>query len=560
MDDIGVIDSAALRGMFYWKTVVVAALGLAVCAASFVAVYALESKLVRETFARKAEDRATGIKLAVDRAIAAAHSSGALFDSDPAVSRRQFRTFTLQIIKDNQGLEGVMWIPRVPATARTSFEKARQGDVPGFRFWEFGPGGQRIAAREQSEYFPVDFVEGMEGSSSTLGLIINRNPLRATVLAYAADTAAIASTEKIVGVVKNAGSHSAVLLFRPVYTAGVTPQTVDERRARLEGFAASVIFVETLIASVLDRFEREPIQAAVFDAIAAAEQKLLGTWPAQARGEPAPEEGALRAGRLHHEVRFAVGGRDWSVILTPVGEGFGTGPSWRAWGSLALGLMLTALLIVYLEAARRQTERIRQQSITDSLTGLYNRRYLWDFLQRDFARARRNDSPLAAIMLDIDHFKSVNDMLGHEGGDVALRALGALLKDGVRGSDLACRYGGEEFVLILPDATADSARRRAEQIRLAVQHMPLAYKGKPVRLTISMGVAAFPENAPDSDSLLRRADEALYEAKRTGRDRVVVAGQRAAPVGADEAVPVSGTARLSPETDAFRRPPDANAS
>jgi len=176
-----------------------------------------------------------------------------------------------------------------------------------------------------------------------------------------------------------------------------------------------------------------------------------------------------------------------------------------------------------IEELARALSGLQEQAITDPLTGLYNRRYLWEFLRREWARVKRKESSLAIIMIDLDHFKRVNDTRGHEAGDFLLAAVSRLLKAQVRSSDIVCRYGGEEFALVLPDASLESALIRAERIRAAIKSLALAHGNVPLgAITASLGVALFPDHADDPDSLLRAADEALYEAKGAGRDRTVV--------------------------------------
>jgi len=168
-------------------------------------------------------------------------------------------------------------------------------------------------------------------------------------------------------------------------------------------------------------------------------------------------------------------------------------------------------------------KQLNEQVITDPLTGLNNRRYLMGFLHREFERARRSASTVAAIMLDIDHFKRINDEFGHAAGDLVLTELARLLNQSIRGSDMVCRYGGEEFLLILPGATLDGARLRAEQIRRLINNQNMKFNGQPLGLiTVSLGVALFPDHAADTESLIRAADEALYESKNAGRNRVSV--------------------------------------
>jgi diguanylate cyclase (GGDEF)-like protein len=167
----------------------------------------------------------------------------------------------------------------------------------------------------------------------------------------------------------------------------------------------------------------------------------------------------------------------------------------------------------------------RELAITDPLTGLYNRRYLWDLLGRELLEARRNRTGIAAILVDIDHFKHFNDAWGHEAGDLVLKNVAAVLRESVRGYDIACRYGGEEMAVVLPGATLQIAMERAEGIRRSVAALRLDYGGKPLdSITLSCGVAVLPQHAADGEGLLRAADSALYEAKNAGRNRVAAAG------------------------------------
>ena len=161
-------------------------------------------------------------------------------------------------------------------------------------------------------------------------------------------------------------------------------------------------------------------------------------------------------------------------------------------------------------------EALEDLVMRDPLTGLYNRRFLEEALERELARARREDLSVGILMLDLDHFKDFNDAYGHEAGDDALRRVGAFLKGRIRVTDIACRYGGEEFTILLPGATLDDSRARAEEIRTGIREM-LGDRGV---LAASLGAAVFPYHADGPVSLLRAADTALYRAKALGRNRV----------------------------------------
>ena len=168
-------------------------------------------------------------------------------------------------------------------------------------------------------------------------------------------------------------------------------------------------------------------------------------------------------------------------------------------------------------------EQLRQQSIRDLLTGLFNRRYLEETMERELARSVRNRQPRAVVAIDVDHFKRFNDAHGHEAGDKVLVELAHLLRESVRNTDIACRYGGEEFVLLMPDSPPAIAIERVEALRAQVSALRLQFgAGQHEPVTISIGLAMAPQDGNRADVLLRNADTALYAAKAGGRNRLVV--------------------------------------
>ncbi len=169
-------------------------------------------------------------------------------------------------------------------------------------------------------------------------------------------------------------------------------------------------------------------------------------------------------------------------------------------------------------------ETLRNQSIRDPLTGLYNRRYAEETLRREVDRGRRTGAPLAVLAIDVDHFKRFNDSFGHDAGDLVLRELGGVLLRSTRASDVASRLGGEELLVLLPGSDLVAATGKAEKLRRAIAALDLRHHGKALgSITASIGVAVLNRHASDGETLLRAADEALYRAKREGRDRVVTA-------------------------------------
>jgi diguanylate cyclase (GGDEF)-like protein/PAS domain S-box-containing protein len=165
--------------------------------------------------------------------------------------------------------------------------------------------------------------------------------------------------------------------------------------------------------------------------------------------------------------------------------------------------------------------KLRSQAIKDPLTDLFNRRYLDETFDREVARATREGYPVCVIMLDIDHFKKVNDTYGHEAGDSVLKALSRILSSRNRRGDFVCRFGGEEFVIVMPNMEMDAAYKRAEELRITLNALNIPYGHFNLTITISMGIASYPANGDDRESVLRAADRAMYAAKRAGRDHIL---------------------------------------
>jgi diguanylate cyclase (GGDEF)-like protein/PAS domain S-box-containing protein len=178
------------------------------------------------------------------------------------------------------------------------------------------------------------------------------------------------------------------------------------------------------------------------------------------------------------------------------------------------------------DALLKSQALLREQPVRDHLTGLFNRRYMEETLERELLRASRTGLSLGIMMLDVDHFKRFNDTWGHAAGDKILRELGSLLLGHFRGEDVACRYGGDEFVIILLDASLEKTHERANRLCEHTRRLKIQFKGQTFEMiTFSVGVATSPENGTTSAEILKAADTALYHVKHEGRGRVVVANQ-----------------------------------
>lgn len=281
--------------------------------------------------------------------------------------------------------------------------------------------------------------------------------------------------------------------------------------------------------------------------------ELVTSWGdlSVAKSFPPADCWALRRGRAHHvsvagaelACRHTGGEGLNSAMCVPMlaqGEGLGIlhliGPPElgdRVFTPLAQRLAVAAAEACALALGSiRLREKLADQSLRDSLTGLYNRRYAEETLLREIGRAKRESAALSVLMLDLDHFKRVNDEFGHDAGDTALREAATLLAESVRTSDVVSRVGGEEFLLILPGASIEATLQKSDTLRQRLKGLELFHRGRQLpQLTFSAGAAAFPASGATPEALLRAADAALYEAKHAGRDRTAAA---------HEAIPLRG--------------------
>lgn len=225
---------------------------------------------------------------------------------------------------------------------------------------------------------------------------------------------------------------------------------------------------------------------------------------------------------LQYAIIAAIAWSMWSVAPTPDTAAYGTIVPGQQFARLVILVAATWVSI----AVVRQSSKLRISATRDALTGLRTRAYFMERLHEEIERAQRDRLPLALAMLDIDHFKQVNDTWGHESGDDVLRAVATVMRATVRRTDLVGRYGGEEFIIALPNSNAADAAARMQQLIDRVRELQVTPRagGPALSVTISAGLAVFPADAHNPDDLIRRADSRLLEAKRQGRDRVVDRG------------------------------------
>src|SRR5438309_3154282 len=361
------------------------------------------------------------------------------------------------------------------------------------------------------------------------GLDLNADPLRRSAVDRARDSGQISASSGVTLLRDGNASVASTLLRLAVYRGGGVPGSRGERQRLYSGMVGSAVRVREMIDATLSKEILSRAQLQIYEAgEGAAEDTLL--FDSAAPGE---------LSRYALTRRLAVGDREWRLRIVPRKDPVDLLDKAGVAAILAALLAISALLFWLMtsvavsesrgaELAQRNREaallreKLQEQAMHDKLTGLYNRHYVEEWFGLELRRAQRHGWSIAAIMLDIDHFKRFNDTFGHEAGDLVLRELAGALGRTTRGSDVASRYGGEEFLVLLPECPFDAALRRAERMREEVARLELRYGDRPLGpVTVSLGVAVFPDHTKESEELLRCADEALYAAKQAGRNRVV---------------------------------------
>jgi diguanylate cyclase (GGDEF)-like protein len=439
---------------------------------------------------------------------------GGLFAASAKVSRDDWRRFvdTLNIHDSYPGVRGVHYAPRVTLQELTAHIAAVQAE--GFPLYTVRPDGAR------AEYFPDLWPEpGDERGRRVMGFDGYADPVRRAAMDRARDTGRpmVSGKVKLAGEVKD--DVPGFVYYYPVYAREMPVSTVEERRRALTGFIFCPIRMPDLMEG-LGAQARDTIDIEIYNGPVPNEAGLMydddGVRRALSGGDP-PAFGLAR--------RVEFGGNVWTVYFEASPKFIAGIDASTPTLILAAGMVLSVIVTVLIWSLLTSEALALTASMHDGLTGLFNRRYLEASLKREEGRARRTKSAIAIVQFDLDFFKKLNDTYGHAAGDEVLRRVGEVLRAATRGEDIACRYGGEEFTLIMPGATVANAEARAIALGKQIAELKIGVSGEWLpRITISGGVAGYPQDGSTLAEVLRRADHALLRAKREGRARVLVAG------------------------------------
>jgi diguanylate cyclase (GGDEF)-like protein len=504
-----------LRSAIPW---IVLAIGLALAFASW---FTLERNRVTEAQAQFERRTETAVAAARARLVSyeqVLRSGAARMASSPSVSRSEWRDFVahLQLEERFHGIQALGYAPLVGDWERPAHLKRMRES--GFPDYAIRPEGER------AQHVVIVYAEPFAGRNTrVLGFDMYADPMRRAALDRARETKDVAITGKVMLVDEvyrgSQPQQAGFVMYAPVYHDGFRVVAREDRRPALAGYTYTSLRMHDLMRGLLDEGVLPVLDMRIYDGTEPlAENLMIDTRTAwrNAMGSAAP--------RFERVVSFPMPGRAWTIQFVSRPEFDALIETERPYGLLAAGIASSVIVFLLTSALVSTWSRAHKLSMRDPLTGLFNRRYLEETMGRELPRARRLGENVGVIVLDLDHFKQLNDTYGHDVGDHVLSRTGDLLRHATRGSDIACRFGGEEFAVILPGASLEVARKRAEAIRSAFEALEFAFDGQKVGpLTLSAGVSSMPPGTEDWALALQQADRALYSAKQAGRNRVLAA-------------------------------------
>ena len=504
----------ALRSPIPWVALSAA---LALTAAGWIALERNRFEDAKAQFERRTETAEGAIRSRMLSYEQVLRSGAARIASSPSISRKEWRDFIAHLGLEERfpGIQSIGFAERVKAAAREAHMKRVRAE--GLLDYEIRPSAER------GDAFPIVFNEPFAGRNArVLGFDMYSEPTRRAAMELARDNADVAISGKVVlsgdALRGTQGQQPGFVMYVPVFTKEVRTASRGERDDVLAGYVFSPFRMHDLMRGILDDGVLQVLDMQVFDEPSQRASELIDTRTAW-RVTPA---GA--APTFSRQVALPMPGRFWTIQFVSRPDFDATLERSRPWGVLAAGVFASIVLFLLTLLLVTAWNRAHHLSMRDPLTGLYNRRYLEETMVRELPRARRLGESVGVIVIDIDHFKNLNDTYGHDAGDFVLERTGELLRAATRNSDIACRFGGEEFAVILPGATLIVARNRAEAIRAALESLTIEFDGKAIGpLTVSAGVAAMPPHGQDWTYTLQQADRALYTAKQSGRNKVIAA-------------------------------------
>ena len=507
--------SEALRSPIPWAALATA---LALTALAWYALERSRHEDARAQFERRTDTASAAMRARMIAYEQVLRSGAAYMASSPSISRADWGRFiaNLQLDERFPGIQSVGFAEQVRPGNRLQHVIRMRAE--GFDAYDIRPPGER------AEMAVIVFNEPYAGRNARLlGFDVYSDPARRAAIDRARESGEAAITARVVlvheGPRGSEAEQAGFVMFVPVFGDFARALPSRDRREAIAGYVFSPFRMHDLMRGILDEGVLQVLDMRIFDETGRTMQaEMIDTrsaWRATRSATPA---------QFSRIVNFPMPNRRWTIQFLSRPEFDNAFQGDKPWIVLGGGVLASIVVFLLTTALVEAWNRAQHLSVRDPLTGLFNRRYLEETMAREVPRARRLKQPIGVIVLDLDHFKRLNDTHGHEAGDFVLARVGELLRATTRGSDIPCRFGGEEFGVILPGATLEATRAKAETLRAAFHGMSFELEGLHLgTFTLSAGVAVLLPPREDWAAVLREADRALYAAKEGGRNRVVTA-------------------------------------
>ena len=504
-----------------------ALIGLALSVIGWMGVSRWEDRLASQEFTAVAETHQLVLQNGWNEYVNKLTAVRALFESSNEVTRAEFESFTQRLLKGESAVQNLSWIPRVRRNEREAFElAARRSGVPDYQIKAMTAGDETVPSPQKDEYWPIYF-SSLPRTSRILGVDVMSQPKLREQLQRAGDDDHLACIPSFRLHNTTGELRRGVLFSLPVYQRRDFLQSVDDRRESLIGFVHGALLLTEMVDNVINAsLVPQGIDIYIYASDAAPTVPPLHVHGSRLRAQPADAltENQATTG-LHWRGDITAGTESWTLVARPTPDGPLTPRYDRAWIVFVACLLITTLIAAYLMASARHAQRlmkvnkrVSELARSDALTGLANRRAFVEQLSGAFARVRRGGEPFAVLYFDLDHFKDVNDTLGHRMGDLLLQEVAERVRNVVRSIDLVARFGGDEFAVLQTGVQhSDAAGMLAGKINDIVA-APYRIEGNEIHISASVGIALNSDEVNDPESIMMQADLALYLAKEDGRN------------------------------------------
>ncbi len=500
-------------------------IGLFLSLAASVFVWQWEQRQGEDIISDHVRSHILAIQKGLDEYLNDLEAVRAFFEAIDKPSREQFETFATSVLSNQKAVQNFSWAPLVTRSERAEHERIGKRDgMPGYQIKSVTSDDRMVASPERDEYFPI-YYSSVSRASRIYGVDLLSQPALRQRLERARDYNVLSVVPDFILHSKEGGVHG-FLFSLPIYRPGHPKSTMEDRRRNFLGFAHGAFITADAIEYILNNATTPSgLDLYLFADNAAADAKPLYVHRSRLRRGAAPIGSQAALAAVHHATGvLSAGEARWKVVAVPVSGGPLSTRHDRTWFVLASGISITLLGTFYhwssiaharhLLAANKEISNLAHH---DALTGLANRRVFNDRLTTTFAACRNGGPPFAVLYFDLDHFKDVNDTLGHPTGDLLLQHIADRVRTAVRRDDIVARFGGDEFAILQVDASAETVRSLATRLS-EILAAPFTLHQNIAHITVSIGIADYVPEIATPETIMMQADLALYRAKGDGRN------------------------------------------